>query len=78
MHTIVIERQAPVGQAGASSNIENYLGFPSGLPGYNLARRAVAQAIKFGTEILTPQEVTGIQVDSQYRVAKFADGTEIR
>ena len=78
LHTVLIERHAPGGQAGASSNIENYLGFPSGLTGYNLARRAVAQAIKFGAEILYPQEVTGIQVDSQYRIAKFADGTEVR
>ncbi len=78
LHTVLIERHAPGGQAGASSNIENYLGFPSGLTGYNLARRAVAQAIKFGVEILNPQEVTGIQVDSQYRIAKFADGAEIR
>ena len=78
LHTILIERHAPGGQAGASSNIEDYLGFPSGLTGYNLARRAVAQAIKFGAEILTPQEVTSIQIDSQHRVAKFADGTEIR
>ena len=64
LHTVLIERHAPGGQAGASSNIENYLGFPSGLTGYNLARRAVAQAIKFGAEILYPQEVTGIQVQS--------------
>jgi thioredoxin reductase (NADPH) len=78
LHTVLIERHAPGGQAGASSNIENYLGFPSGLTGYNLARRAVAQAIKFGAEILYPQEVTGIQVDSQYRIAKFADGADIR
>ena len=78
LNTVLIERHAPGGQAGASSNIENYLGFPSGLTGYNLARRVVAQAIKFGAEILYPQEVTGIQVDSQYRIAKFADGAEIR
>ncbi len=78
LHTVLIERHAPGGQAGASSNIENYLGFPSGLTGYNLGRRAVAQAIKFGVEILNPQEVTSIRVDSQYRIAKFADGAEIR
>jgi thioredoxin reductase (NADPH) len=59
LSTLLIERQAPGGQAGMSSNIENYLGFPSGLTGSNLARRAVAQAIRFGTEILTPQEVVG-------------------
>src|SRR6476660_4497099 len=57
LSTLLIERQAPGGQAGMSSNIENYLGFPSGLSGSNLARRAVAQAVRFGVEILTPQEV---------------------
>lgn len=75
--TLLIERQAPGGQAGMSSNIENYLGFPSGLSGGNLARRAVAQAIRFGTEILTPQEVVGIRVDGPYRIVKVKDGTEI-
>jgi thioredoxin reductase (NADPH) len=78
LHTLVIEREAPGGQAGTSSNIENYLGFLSGLTGANLARRAVAQAIKFGTEILNPQEVVAIRVDGTYRIAKLADGTEIR
>src|SRR5687768_10558222 len=76
--TLLIERQAPGGQAGMSSNIENYLGFPSGLSGSNLARRAVAQAIKFGAEILTPQEVVSIHVDGPYRIVKVKDGTEIR
>ena len=75
--TLLIERQAPGGQAGMSSNIENYLGFPSGLTGSNLARRAVAQAIRFGAEILTPQEVVGIRVDGPYRIVKLKDGTEI-
>jgi thioredoxin reductase (NADPH) len=60
LHTLLIEREAPGGQAGMSSNIENYLGFPTGLTGSNLARRAVAQAARFGAEILTPQEATGI------------------
>ena len=54
LHTLVIEREAPGGQASFSSNIENYLGFPSGLTGISLARRAVAQALKFGAEILEP------------------------
>ena len=75
--TLLIERQAPGGQAGMSSNIENYLGFPSGLSGSNLARRAVAQAVRFGAEILTPQEVVGIRVDGPYRIVKLNDGTEI-
>jgi len=78
LHTLVIEKQAPAGQASFSSNIENYLGFPSGLPGISLARRAVAQAIKFGAEILEPQEVIGIRTDGQYRIARLTDGTEIR
>jgi thioredoxin reductase (NADPH) len=75
--TLLIERQAPGGQAGMSSNIENYLGFPSGLTGSNLARRAVAQAIRFGAEILTPQEAVSIRVDGPYKIVKLRDGTEI-
>lgn len=78
LHTLVVERQAPGGQAGASSSIENYLGFPSGLTNSSLARRAVAQAVRFGAEILDPQEVVSIRVDGQYRIAKLGDGTEIR
>src|SRR5215213_7083165 len=77
LSTLLIERQAPGGQAGMSSNIENYLGFPSGLTGSNLARRAVAQAIRFGAEILTPQEVVGIRIADPYRIVKVKDGTEI-
>ena len=60
-----------------SSNIENYLGFPSGLSGGNLARRAVAQAAKFGAEILAPQEVASLRVDGPYRIVKLNDATEI-
>ena len=78
LHTVLIESRAPGGQAGTSSNIENYLGFPAGLTGANLARRAVTQARKFGAEIINPQEVTGIRVDGPYRHVRFADGTEIR
>ena len=77
LRTLLVERDAPGGQAGLSSNIENYLGFPTGLTGANLARRAVAQAARFGTEILTPQEATGIRVDGPYRFVKLNDGTEI-
>ena len=66
LHTLLVERHAPGGQAGISSNIENYLGFPSGLTGSSLARRAVVQAIKFGTEILEPQEVVGLRIDGQF------------
>lgn len=77
LSTLLIERQAPGGQAAMSSNIENYLGFPYGLTGSNLARRAVAQAVRFGVEILTPQEVMGIRIDGPYRVVRLKDGTEI-
>ena len=75
--TVMIEREAPGGQAGSSSRIENYLGFPVGLSGADLARRAVTQARRFGVEILTPQEVTGIRVEDPYRIVTLADGNEI-
>ncbi len=77
LRTVIIEREAPGGQAGLSSRIENYLGFPSGLSGSDLARRAVAQARRFGVEILAPQEVTGLRIDGPYRFLKLADGVEI-
>jgi thioredoxin reductase (NADPH) len=69
--------EAPGGQAGMSSRIENYLGFPSGLSGGDLARRAVAQARRFGVEILAPQQVTGVRVEGSSRVIKLAKGTDI-
>jgi thioredoxin reductase (NADPH) len=77
LRTVMIEREAPGGQAGLSSRIENYLGFPSGLSGSDLARRAVAQARRFGVEILSPQDVVGLRVDGPYRFIKLADGAEI-
>jgi len=77
LETMLVEREAPGGQAGTSSRIENYLGFPSGLSGGDLARRAVAQAQRFGVEILSPQEVTGIRVEDPYRYARLADGSEL-
>src|SRR5271154_1968708 len=77
LRTVMIEREAPGGQAGLSSRIENYLGFPVGLTGEDLARRAVQQARRFGVEILSPQEVTGVRVEGPYRYIKLADGTEI-
>ena len=77
LSTLLIERHAPGGQAAMSSNIENYLGFPSGLSGSNLARRAVVQAIRFGVEILTPQEVIGVRIDGPYRIVHLRDGKEI-
>lgn len=75
--TVMIEREAPGGQAGSSSRIENYLGFPVGLSGGDLARRAVTQARRFGVEILTPQEVTQVRVEDPYRIVTLADGSEI-
>ncbi len=77
LSTLMIERQAPGGQAGTSSRIENYLGFPSGLSGADLARRAVAQAKRFGVEILAPQEVTGVRANGPYRYVKLGDDTEV-
>jgi thioredoxin reductase (NADPH) len=77
LKTVIVEREAPGGQAGLSSRIENYLGFPSGLSGSDLARRAVAQARRFGVEILSPQQVVGLRVEGPYRFVKLADGSEI-
>jgi thioredoxin reductase (NADPH) len=77
LHTLMIEREAPGGQAGMSSRIENYLGFPSGLTGGDLARRAVAQAQRFGVEILSPQEAVSVRTEGSYRIIKLADGSEI-
>jgi thioredoxin reductase (NADPH) len=77
LHTVMIEREAPGGQAGMSSRIENYLGFPMGLSGGDLARRAVVQAQRFGVEILSPQEAVGARIEGPYRIIKLADGSEI-
>jgi thioredoxin reductase (NADPH) len=77
LHTVMIEREAPGGQAGMSSRIENYLGFPMGLSGGDLARRAVVQAQRFGVEILSPQEAVGIRVEGPYRIIKLGDESEI-
>ena len=77
LKTLLVERSAPGGQAGMSSRIENYLGFPSGLTGADLARRAFTQAKRFGAEILSPQEVVGLRIDGPYRFVKLRDGNEI-
>jgi thioredoxin reductase (NADPH) len=77
LHTVMIEREAPGGQAGMSSRIENYLGFPMGLSGGDLARRAVVQAQRFGVEILSPQEAVGVRTEGSYRMIKMVDGNEI-
>ncbi len=77
LHTVMVEREAPGGQAGMSSRIENYLGFPTGLSGGDLARRAVVQAQRFGVEILSPQEAMSVRTEGSYRIIKLADGSEI-
>jgi thioredoxin reductase (NADPH) len=76
LRTVMVEREAPGGQAGMSSRIENYLGFPSGLSGGDLARRAVVQAKRFGVEILSA-EATAVRLDGPYRLLQFADGAEL-
>ena len=77
LHTLLVEREAPGGQAGRSSRIENYLGFPVGLSGGDLARRAVAQARRFGVEILAPQAVKSVRIEGPSRVLILEDGTEV-
>jgi thioredoxin reductase (NADPH) len=77
LKTILVEREAPGGQAGTTSRIENYLGFPAGLTGGDLARRALAQARRLGAEILSPQEVSAIRREDPYRIVTLADGSEI-
>ena len=77
LRTLLIDKETTGGQAGTSSRIENYLGFPNGLSGADLARRATAQATRLGAEILTAREVTQIRVDDPYRFVKLADGTEL-
>jgi thioredoxin reductase (NADPH) len=77
LRTLVIEQDAPGGQAGTSSRIENYLGFPSGVTGADLAQRATIQARRFGAEILTAQEVRGVRREDPYRMVQLADGSEV-
>ena len=76
LKTLVIEPEAPGGQAGSTSRIENYLGFPSGITGDDLGRRAHIQASRFGAEFLT-QRATGLRIEGQYRFVKLADGREV-
>lgn len=77
LRTLMIEREAPGGQAGTSSRIENYLGFPSGLSGADLSRRGIVQAQRLGAELLTSQEVVSVRVEGPYRFVKLGDGSEI-
>ena len=76
LRTLVVEPDAPGGQAGSSSRIENYLGFPSGITGADLGRRALTQASRFGAEFLT-QRANGLRIDGQYRFVQLADGREV-
>lgn len=77
LKTLLIEKRAPGGQAGTSSRIENYLGFPKGLSGAELTRRALTQATRFGIEFLSPQEVTNMEMDAQYKILTLGDGSKI-
>jgi len=77
LHTILVEREAAGGQAGTSSRIENYLGFPNGLTGADLSRRAVAQARRFGVELITTEEAIGIRIEEAYRFVRLSSGKEI-
>jgi thioredoxin reductase (NADPH) len=77
LKTLMVEREAPGGQAGTTSRIENYLGFPSGLSGSDLARRALTQAKRLGAEILSSQEATTVRREDPYRFVGLDDGTEV-
>lgn len=77
LRTVLVEQEAPGGQAGTSSRIENYLGFPNGVSGSDLARRAVAQTKKFGVELLTPQRAVSLALDGPYKTVRFESGEEI-
>lgn len=78
LSTVVVEGEAPGGQAGTSSRIENYLGFPQGVSGEDLARRALTQARRFGAEFVSPRTVVRLGRDDPYRVLELDDGSELR
>ncbi|PSR57051.1 fused response regulator/thioredoxin-disulfide reductase [Adhaeribacter arboris] len=78
LKTLVVERRAPGGQAGTSSKIENYLGFPTGLTGAELTKRAILQATRLGAEFLAPLEVVDIQIKDKYKILVLTDGTQIK
>jgi thioredoxin reductase (NADPH) len=77
LRTVLLDRHAPGGQAGTSSRIENYLGFPAGVSGSELTRRAIAQAQRLGAEFLAPLETTGMSIDGGYKRLTLSDGREI-
>jgi thioredoxin reductase (NADPH) len=76
LKTLIVEQNAPGGQAGTSSQIENYLGFPSGISGAELARRAATQAKRFGAEILT-EEIVSMKIEQPYKILKMSSGLEV-
>ena len=78
LRTALVEREAPGGQAGTSSRIENYLGFPNGISGGDLARRAVTQATRLGAELITAVEATSVTVEDNVKVVSLSDGSEMR
>ncbi len=77
LRTVLIERRATGGQAGQSSRIENYLGFPDGVSGAQLADRARRQATKFGAEVITARDVTGLEINGSARTVRFDDGSSV-
>ena len=77
LRTVLLDRHAPGGQAGSSSRIENYLGFPAGISGSELTRRAIAQAQRLGAEFLAPLETTGLSIDGGYKRLTLSDGREL-
>ena len=77
LKVLLIEQNAPGGQAGTSSMIENYLGFPNGVTGADLARRAATQAKRFGTEVLVGNSVVGLRREDPYRIVELSNGTEV-
>ncbi|MBE0539488.1 MAG: FAD-dependent oxidoreductase [Ignavibacterium sp.] len=77
LKTILIEKSNPGGQASSSARIENYLGFPNGLSGSELTRRAITQTLRFGTEILTPKTVKNIRLQDGYKITEMTDGSEV-
>src|SRR5258706_5533109 len=77
LKTLLVEKKNPGGQASSSARIDNYLGFPAGLSGAELTRRAITQALRLGTEILTPQEVKSIGLQDGYKMIEFTDGSHV-
>ena len=77
LRTLLLDRHAPGGQAGSSSRIENYLGFPAGVSGSELTRRAVTQAKRLGAELVVPLEVTGVSIDAGYKHLTLSDGRQV-